>query len=177
MPKYAQVDDGLVVAFYDTDLDTYPSLPPLDALTVLSDADWELRLTGSRWAITDGRLVAAPPTQAMLAGSALQERLAMGLQVTSTGNPAISGTYALDATTLDQIGAVARDFGAGLGLPGGGSVFYYPDRSALLHAFTGPEIVEVYRAMRDLLLILNTQAAAMRFGASPTWPDQTVTLP
>jgi hypothetical protein len=177
MPKYAQVDGGLVVAFYDTDRDEYPNLPPLDALTVLSEDDWDLRATGSRWTIADGRLVAAPMSLELAASAALQQRLALGLTVTSTGNPAISGTYALDATTLDQVGAVARDFGSGLGLPGGGGAFYYPDKSALLHAFTGAEIIAVYRAMRDLLLTLNTQAAAMRFGASPDWPSQSVTLP
>jgi hypothetical protein len=179
MPKYAQVDLGQsppkVVGFFDTDVIRYPNLPPMGQLVELTDADWAARGGGMGWVIIAGRLspVGSPMADA---AAALAARLAMGLTVTSASAPALNATYALDSLTMDQIGSVARDAGAGLGLPGDAGTFVYPDITGLMHAFTEPQLIALYRAMRNLLLALNTQAAMMMRGAPPNWPDQTAIL-
>lgn len=181
MPKFGKIEtlDPPIVAFYDTDAYAYPEAAetiPGDWVP-LSDQDWALRLTASRWTITAGRLVAVDPSQAQLAGQAVADALAQGIVVTSTSNPSLNAVYALDPTTLDQIGSVARDYGSGLGLPGGASNFTYPDQNREPHAFTGPQIVGLYIGMRNLLLSINTQGAIMRAGGPGNFPSNAVTIP
>lgn len=110
------------------------------------------------------------------AAPALAEKLAAGIAITSTATPALDATYALDPTTLDQIGSVARDAGAGLGLPGGLSSFAYPDATGAPHSFSATDIAHLYKAMRDLVFALNEQAAVAEAGGSPSWPAQIATI-
>lgn len=110
------------------------------------------------------------------ANALLQTKIAAGIVITSTGTPALGGTYALDATTTAQIGSVARDFASGMGLPGGGSSFTYPDLAGTPHTFTGPQIVALYQAQRNLVLTLNQQAAIMANGGTPSWPAQSAVI-
>lgn len=176
MPKYGRIEsiDPPIVAFYDTDMIDYPDLP--GDLVALSDADWALRLTGSRWTITNGRLVAVPPGPVQQAANDSLAILRAGLQVRSTSNPSISSTYALDPQTLDQVGAVARDYASGMGLPGGMSWFAYPDIWRNMHQFSGPDIVRLYQAMRNFIFQLQGAVAAARTGETPVWPDPYVLL-
>jgi hypothetical protein len=106
----------------------------------------------------------------------LATKFAAGIAITSTGTPALNATYALDQTTLDQIGAVARDVAGGLGLPGGGASFSYPDIAGVPRSFTAANVQALYRAMRDLVFALDTQAAIANAGGVPAWPAQTATI-
>jgi hypothetical protein len=128
---------------------------------------------GSR--VTNGAIVAPLPVP-LTWDQVLAQKIASGIAITSTGTPTISATYALDDLTMNQIGPVARDFAAGFGLPGGASTFTYPDATGRPRTFTGPQMVALYKAMRDLLFMLNTQAAMMAHGATPSWPTQTATI-
>lgn len=119
----------------------------------------------------------AAATVAANAPATLAGKIASGIAVTSTGTAALSATYALDSMTLDQIGSVARDAAAGLGLPGGLSTFTYPDINGSPHTFASADVQNIYKAMRNLLFALNTQAAVMAAGGSPSWPVQTATIP
>lgn len=103
-------------------------------------------------------------------------KLAGGIAITSTGTPAISGTYALDQLTLDQIGSVARDAGSGLGLPGDLTSFAYPDIDGAPHAFAAADIQHLYKAMRDLVFAMSTTAATLAAGGSADWPAQSKTI-
>jgi len=98
--------------------------------------------------------------------------IAAGLQITSTGSPSISATYALDKVTLDQIRALAVDCGAGLGFPGGGSTFAYPDATGAPKVFTEAQIKAVYSAVRDHLYQLGLALAGQG-----SWPTDSVTIP
>ncbi|HXA23633.1 MAG TPA: hypothetical protein VNW90_15185 [Acetobacteraceae bacterium] len=124
----------------------------------------------------DPRIAAflAPPSAS--ASAILAQKIAAGIAITSTGTPALNATYALDPTTMEQIGSVARDNAASLGLPGGLPTFVYPDASGTPHTFTGSQIDAVYRAMRDLIFVLTTQAGVMAHGGSPVWPSQTAVI-
>lgn len=114
----------------------------------------------------------SPGPQAQLAA-----RLFAGLAVISTSTSALSATYALDATTLDQIGSVARDAAAGLGLPGGLSTFTYPDLSSAPHDFTATAIQSLYKAMRDYVFALNSVTAQLQLGIPAGWPPAMATIP
>lgn len=123
---------------------------------------------------TDPRYVAWVARQAVPATLAM--KLAAGISITSTGSPSISATYALDQTTLDQIGSVARDAAAGLGLPGGAGSFTYPDINSVPRALSSANVQALYKAMRDLVFALNTQAAIAAAGGTPSWPQQSATI-
>jgi hypothetical protein len=179
MPKLAYYDHTKtstpVLGWYDTDATTYPTMPDQADLLPVTDAQWLARLSTPY--IVNGVPAGAPPSDAMAAGLALATAIASGITIASTGTPALNGVYALDALTMDQVGAVARDAASGLGLPGGGSTFEYPDRAGTPMTFTEQQIIGLYKAMRDLLLGLNTAAATQRAGGTPTWPPQTGAIP
>lgn len=107
----------------------------------------------------------------------LAQKLAAGLAVTSTATPPLSATYALDPTTLDQVGSVARDAAAGLGLPGSASTFTYPDITGAPHVFASTDIQNLYKAMRDYVFALNETAATLQAGGGASWPSPSKTIP
>ena len=173
MTKYARLDTNTppnVIGFYDTELHDYV-LPPEVERVELSEAEWEHRVTHGSWQWVNGRLTAPPVSPATQARAALQAQIALGVVLTSTVNPSLNGTYALDPVTIAQVGSLARDVGANLGFPGGGESFAYPDLAGNLHGFTEAQFMAFYRALRDRLLLLNAQAAAITRGEAPSWPD------
>jgi len=183
MPKYAQYDHMAaeprpVLGYYDTDFATYPSLPAAEDLIELSPIQWTER-TGNDQIAAGGLLQVRPapiPSTIQSAAAELATRIAAGVAIVSTGNSALNATYALDAVTLDQLGPVARDFASGLGLPGMAGTFTYPDAASVPRIFTGIEIQALYQAMRDMLLVLNTEAAKMANSMVPNWPVQSKTI-
>src|SRR5689334_18523312 len=48
-----------------------------------------------------------------------------GMQLESTGTPALNGTYPLDQASQSQITGIAASIAAGRGLPGGQSSFFF----------------------------------------------------
>lgn len=180
MPKFAQFDHAApeprrVLGWYDTDALAYPVLPASADLLQVTDEQWAARLANaSAWAVTAGALVSYV-TPASASGE-LAARIAAGITVVSTGAPALNAVYALDSVTLGQIGSVARDAASGLGLPGGAATFAYPDATGSPRVFDQTQMINLYKAQRDLLLTLNTQAAVMAQGGAPEWPAQTATI-
>lgn len=121
-------------------------------------------------------VAAAAEADSAAAALALSDKIAQGIAITCAATPALNATYALDDQTLNEIGSVARDSGAGLGLPGGLGTFTYPDIDGSQHTFTAGELQALYKAMRNLLLALNTQAAIQASGGTPTWPTQAAAI-
>lgn len=176
MPKYAAYDTTVpalspVIGWYDTDAIKYPNLPSQDSLLLLTDDQWAIRMSGI-WAVSNGALVPYTPSVVVTPASTLQSKMAAGIAVTCDSNSALNAIYALDTTTMNQIGAVARDFAAGLGLPGGLTVFTYPDLGGTPRTFTGAQLVGLYTAQRNLLFGLNTQYSIASNGGTPAWPSQ-----
>lgn len=176
MTLYARIQNGLVTELYTPPsgfeladcftpdiLDQFVEVPP----GVSPDR---------RWTYANGSF--SPPSlpPSVVAGQILAEKIAAGIAITCTGNPALNETFALDDTTLTQIGSVARDAASGLGLPLGIPVFVYPNLAGEPCTFTPAQIIATYKAMRDLLFRLNTQAAIMGHGLSPSWPTQSATI-
>lgn len=129
------------------------------------------------WTYANGTFTAPPPPPpAEIARAALASRITAGISITSAGSPTLDATYSLDAAAIGLTGRVARDAASGLGLPGGGETFVWPDMSGTPREFSAAQVIELYKAMRDLLLVLDTQAAVMAGGGDPVWPAQTATI-
>jgi hypothetical protein len=73
---------------------------------------------------------------AVLLNQLVPQVLSAGVIVTSTGTPALNGTYAIDPVSTANISAIAAGIAAGKPLPGGGGTFNYPDTSNAMHAFS-----------------------------------------
>jgi hypothetical protein len=167
-----------IIGWIDTTIADY-ALPPEEGLLTINQEQWDGRMSG-QWAVTAGNMVPVPvdntPSPEQAANEELGSRLSQGITFQSS-NSALDGVkFALDQTTLDQIGSVARDFAAGLGLPNDVNVFVYPDYNGSPVAMSGEEVVKVYRAMRNLVSTLNMQAAVMAHGGPPAWPSHSVTI-
>jgi hypothetical protein len=118
----------------------------------------------------------APPTPAQQADAALEARIAAGFAITSTGG-GWTETFALDQTTLDQIGSMARDCASGMGLPQGAATFSYPDINGNPGpALTPRNMIDVYKALRDYMAAATQQAAVMAAGGTPQWPAASKTI-
>lgn len=182
MTQYAAYDSTAsqptpVLGWYDTAVVQYPNLPGSDSLLELTSDQWTARLPGP-WAVQNGALVAYTPPVPLpqQAANLLATNISLGIAITCTGNAGLNSTYGLDSITMSQIGSVAQDFASGLGLPGGLSTFTYPDMSSDPMTFTGAQIVELYKAQRNLIFVMTTQSAIMANGGSPTWPTQSATI-
>lgn len=167
--KFAAVDkNGAPLGFYED-----AKAAPKSAVEI-SDDIWQQWLADQTMRLQSGTLVSVPSQPN--AGQIFASKLAEGIQITSTGTQSLSATYALDDLTLAQIGSIARDAASGLGLPGGGNTFSYPDISGVPKSLSAANVQALYKAMRDLVWQLNTQFAVLAQGGTPSWPAQTATI-
>jgi len=184
MPKFAYFDHTTpapqrIMGWYDTDFVDYPNLPDPADLFEMTQAQWDARSL-SPSALDNGEIVVLPtpplpPQQA--ADQEFATRQANGIALTCTSNSAINATYPLDDRSFAMVGAIARDAASGLGLPHGAATVSFPDLNSASHDFTETQTIDFYKAMRDLLNLMNAQRDIMGKGDTPVWPDQSVTIP
>lgn len=168
--KFATIDGtGAVTAFYDDS-----AAPPQGAVT-LTEVQWQDWVANQRTRKWQGGALIAVAPPAPSPGQVFAAKVAAGITITSTGTPALNATFALDDITLTEIGSVARD-SFNMGLPGGLATFIYPDINGTPRTFTAAQIQGCYKAMRDLMLNLNTAYATLAQGGTPTWPSQSATI-
>ncbi len=139
-----------------------------------ANADWQVYLT---WLSVPNTPDPAPPaSSASAAASTLAAKLSAGIALTSTGTPALNGTYALDPTSttqIYQIGLFASQFAT---FPSGATTQPYPDAAGTQHTFTVPQFVAFLRAVAPLVSALQTQAGVMASGGTPAWPSQSAVI-
>jgi hypothetical protein len=191
MSLYARFDHAAaqpapVTGWYDTDALSYPDLPQPADLIEVTPEQWDSHMAKpGGWAVLDGALVAretvpAPlpsgPTPIQQAAAAFASRAMAGITITCRSCPAASAVYSLAPPVVEQVGILARDFAAGLGLPGGGGTLPVADLAGDAHSLAGPQIVALYRASRDLVYALSVQAAVLQGGGTPTWPEQVAAI-
>jgi hypothetical protein len=101
------------------------------------------------------------------------DALAAGLTITSTGTPALNGTYSCDALSQTDVVAIEASLNAGKGFPGGGgSTFNYPDASGVMHSFSETNFTNFAAAVRDFVYGCKSVIA----GTSTTLPASSVTI-
>lgn len=174
MPMWAYVYDGQVRELTDVDpVGRFtPDMEWVDCTSVTGIAEgW---LYSNATFEPPGSVVPPVDTQAQ---DELSNKINQGITITCTGTPAISAVYALDDDTLTEINSLAISANAGLGFPGGGNTFAYPDKSGQPRVFDTAHMVSLFKSMRDLVWQLKTQAAIMKNGGTAAWPSQSVTIP
>lgn len=97
--------------------------------------------------------------------------LGNGMQLESTGTPALNGTYPLDPASQSRITSVAASIAAGRGLPGGGSTFIYQG-----HAFTADQFLDFAEAAENYVYNLNEALAQMVLARTGSLPEQPVVI-
>jgi hypothetical protein len=97
--------------------------------------------------------------------------LLVGINLVSTGTPALNGTYALDPVSQQQITGVATSLAAGRGLPGGGSTFLYQG-----HPFSGANFLNFADAAEGYVYGLYQSLGEIVMTGSGSLPSQTVTI-
>lgn len=131
MTQYAYFDSTQeapqpVLGWYDTGVFDYSSLPATNDLLVLTSTQWTNRLSGS-FAVSGGALVAyTPPSPTLTTAQQAAAAIAPGLTITSTGTPAINGTYAIDGPTQSKIAAVEVYILKNSTFPGGVTSYPWP---------------------------------------------------
>lgn len=77
--------------------------------------------------------------------------VAAGLQIVSTGAPALNGTYAIGVESKANIDGIYAGIKNGDGLPGGGTTFNYRDVAGNAHTFDATSFSNFAKAVRDYL--------------------------
>lgn len=170
MNTYAIVENGVVnnVVIWDGQSDW---APPAQSEAIAVPAGESVSIG---WGYSNGtfsaRAVTAPsPTPAEQAEVAL----ASGLTITSTGTPALNGTYACDSLSQADIIAIETSLNAGKGFPGGATSFGYGDASGVPHTFSEADFTNFAVAVRDFVYGCKAFAA----GSGASLPSASVTIP
>lgn len=173
--KFAAYDaQGAITAYYDS-IDS-PAPEGIETIEI-TDEQWQTCIATQGWTIVSGALVApTPPTAAQLAAQALirsaQTAMAVGASISSTGTPALNGTYAIDQLSQMDIIAIETSLNAGKGFPGGAATFNYPDTGGVMHAFSESNFTDFAAAARDYVYALKSVIA----GVSTTLPEASVSI-
>lgn len=108
-------------------------------------------------------------------GYSAVELLAKGLQVSSTGTPALNGTYATDGTALEGIQAEANALILGGATPifaDGSTSLQWADKGGAAHTFTPAQFLELVKAVNYFVASCAQYAA----GVLTTAPTGTATI-
>jgi hypothetical protein len=90
-----------------------------------------------------------------------------GVQIVSTGTPALNGTYAIDTPAQQNLSAVAAGIASRNRVPGGGTTFNYYDTAGNPHAFNATNFLNFASAVEDYVYALD----------EGQFPSQPVTIP
>jgi hypothetical protein len=101
----------------------------------------------------------------------MPQAIAGGVAVTSSGTPALNGTYAVDAGSQANIAALSTGIAAGKPLPGGGATFNYPDIEGTQHAFSAANFLNFAAAIEGYIYALDQALATLVNGGSAALPS------
>ena len=113
----------------------------------------------SAWTISGGAIVAATPpapTPAQLANTAM----GAGLAITSTGTPALNGTYAIDNASQGKIAAISA-YSCQRQVPGGVAFVPWIDFNGTAHTFPTTASFQAFAtAVADYVAVLDVIIAS-----------------
>lgn len=98
--------------------------------------------------------------------------LAAGMQLESTGMPALNGTYSMDLISQQQITGIATSIAAGRGLPGGDVTFVYQG-----HSFDEASFLNFASAAADFVYATYQTLGQIVIGGVGSLPPQPVVIP
>lgn len=173
--KYAAYNtQGAIIAFYDS-VDS--PVPDGAQVIEITDTEWQACLTSQAYTVSNGKLTAPlPATSDELAQEALvqsaRSMLASGLEIVSTGTPALNGVYAVNQLSQSDIIAIETSLNAGKGFPGGAVSLNYPDSVGALHQFSEANFTDFATAVRDFVYACRSVIA----GQSTTLPPTSIRI-
>ena len=181
MPQYAYYNSATaapspVLGWYDTDAIDYPSLPASSDLLAVSAAEWSARLSNpSGWAVESGALVSyTTPTPVPTLAQQAAALIAGGIAITSTGTPALNGTYATNAAAQANMLGVVSYINANGKFPGSSGTVTWYDMAGQPHVFsTVAEFMALYTAGLDFVMDCQLVADA----GTGTLPVASATIP
>jgi len=116
-----------VYTWYDTDIHDYV-LPDFDDLLNLTEEQWDARITKD-WAVDNGQLVEwIPPPPIYTIEDQARILLAGPVIVECAANTTIDGEYSIIDSVRQAMIGIMSQINAGMGLPGGGVTFNWPDK-------------------------------------------------
>lgn len=124
-----------------------------------------------RWTY-DGHALAPPAPPTLTLPQQADALLAGPVTVQCASLPALNGTYPIDVTTQGQITDIASAINAGLGLPGGGDTFNWPDTTGAAHPWPAPQLTAFAKAVMNFVYA----CAQVVQGHSSTLPSSTIAI-
>lgn len=96
-----------------------------------------------------------------------------GIQIASTGTPALDGTYAIDAESQQKVAAIALYIAVNGRFPAGQATLVYPDIAGAAHGFASTAAFQAFAtALADYVAAIDE--ASVSGGSMPAQP---VTIP
>ncbi|MEJ0019706.1 MAG: hypothetical protein WDN25_24770 [Acetobacteraceae bacterium] len=174
MPTYARIDDGIVAELYTPPAEV--SATPLAELFHVDlrwiDVSAVSPQPEPRWTY-DGSVFAPPP---LPPPPTLQQQamalLSQPVTVDCLALPALDGAYPIDQATQMQITGIAAAISAGLGLPGGGATFNWPDVVGVAHTWPAGQFTEFAKAVMNYVYA----CAQVAQGHGTTLPAQPIVI-
>jgi len=118
------------------------------------------------------------PSAAQVAQAQYSAAIAAGIAVTSTGSPALNGTYAVAPDAQAHLNAVATYIAVNSRFPRGASALTWFDLGGAPHTFTATATFQAFAsALADYVTGLEETSAAIAAGQTATWPAATATIP
>lgn len=116
-------DPKPIIGWFDTEVVDYPNLPPNDSLLEVTEDQWTQHMSdlkGEHFTIQNGSLVymVIPPSSSSSAErgqNAYDSFISAGIRITSSENPSLNGTYAIDSESQVDIAAInqyTKDYGS-----------------------------------------------------------------
>jgi len=174
-PVYSKVDNSTIdcVVTFDTVFAgsaTHPYTASAADTTSYGEELWAGLVAGSYGAI--GAYVAPTIPPGAAAGNAINA----GIILTSTGTPALNGTYAVNQAAQANINAISTYILVNGNFPGGGSTLPWYDTSGVAHTFPSTA------AFQDFASAVATFVAAVAIyansnGESGSLPSNALTIP
>jgi hypothetical protein len=107
---------------------------------------------------------------------AAEAQLVAGVVLTSTGTPALNGTYGTDDQTQTDINAIITFIIVNQTFPGGGTVLPFPDASGDLHVFPSIASFQAF-ATAYANYLAEIQIFIKSNGADGSLPSSQITIP
>ena len=159
------VASGEILQWQDTAAFNFPANPAGTATLPVTAAEWATLDTAQH--VAAGALAAGAVIPALTLAQQAQAAFGAGLAITSTGTPALSATYPVDATTQAHISAemIALLNSSGTAFADNSASVVWPDIEGLDHTFTiaefKPFALAIGAYVAALFKVLNGTLAAM----------------
>jgi len=143
-----------------------------------SYSTWEIWRSGPAILATRDSCAISVVEGSLVATALTMPDVTAGLQVTSSSNSALNGTYPVDDATQLKLASISLYVAVNGHFPASLSLFTWPDVSGAPHSgFTMAQHQALATAIADYVTGIDADRIALIAGHSVSWPSSTVTIP